>query len=178
MSDDGMFLLVYNTDAGFSVYSFLSNKVIYNYAHDTVTGEIPLGVALSPDGKTVAMGLKRGEKLDIILFEQSYARKRIIKTYDIDIANLNLQFAEGDKSLLIAFSGTQSGFPVRERELVNIHSGERIDLIGGLQGNVRSRLFKNDGLIISTTTDGGMTMSDYPFSSFIRMNGHRDLIRL
>ena len=93
MSDDGMFMLVYNTDARFSIYSFLSNKVIYNYAHEIVTGELPVGFALSPDGKTVVMGLKRGEKLDIILFDQSYARKKIIKTYDIDIANLNVKFA-------------------------------------------------------------------------------------
>ena len=145
--DDGGNMGLYFRDGGFSVYSVDQEEPIYEYKE--VAGGVQKEIAMSPDGKKVAMAIEETDRVDIIVVDLLMSQRRVIKTYPMTEANVGLSFTDDAQSLIVfTFTGRSLGAS-RSLDLVDIQSGATVDIrpdSDGFWGG--AELFLNNGLMI------------------------------
>ena len=177
LSDDGEIISAFAPEGDFYIYSTQKKEVIFEYKHELVAGELPSGFALSPDGKKIAMALKREGESDVIIFDYLSGSKRLLKTYTFKIRRIFMSFTDDVKSLMVTTFGRRSGGYARVSELVDLESRSSVDLRAGLDGApYPAGAFLNSGLIVSRGSEGGLAMSMFPFGNFVPMDGHNDTV--
>jgi len=171
LSNDGEVMEVKFSDGGYSVYSVEQEKPIFENNKAIAGGRNP--IAMSPDGKNVAMVVEESGRVDIIVVDLLKNQRRLLKTYPVTEANMSLSFADDAQSLIVfMFTGRALGAS-RSLDLVDIQSGATVDIRpdsdGGWSG---AELFLNNGLMIARGWEGDLAMAAYPFGKFTQMEGH------
>ena len=196
VSSDGDKLLIYhqpiflfnsnNNNRTFTIFSLDKKEVVYEYNHDSSDGFFPLNLSLvsndnnicmSSDGGNISMVLIRNETIKIVLCDYKNKNIKTLKHYNINPKNCQIRYTEDNKSIIVSLAGTRAGVQgVTLSEIISLDTSKSLNLRGSLVGRVVSKTLKNDEIIVSTTPDGGMTMSRYPYGNFISMFGHNDFI--
>ena len=171
LSDNGKIVEVFFTDGSYTVYSVEQEKPIFEYNEAIIGGRN--SIAMSPDGKNVAMAVEELNKVDIFVVDLQKNQRELLKTYPVTEANIGLRFTGDSQSLFVSVSGVGALNDSRSFDLVDIQSGSSVDIRPDSDGRWgRARLFLNNGIMVVMGWEGDLAMAAYPFENFIRMQGH------